>query len=406
MSVKHDPFAAMRSREFRFFIWAKFLLTVALQMQAVIVSWLIYDITKDTLALGLIGLTEAIPALGLALPGGIIADRYNRRKILILSTGIMLVASVFLAFYAYGFGSAALWPAYAVIFVIGAARGFFNPSQGPFWSQLVNKDHYVNASVWNSSMWQTGAVSGPALGGICYAWLGAGPSSIIVCVLILITMLYYVLIGNKPVVMSNRGEAIKESLKAGIAYVWNNKTLLSAIALDMFAVLFGGAVALLPAFADQILHTGPQGLGFLRAAPALGAVLMAAWLAFHPPYKKAGKKMLLCVGGFGICMIAFALSTNFYLSFFILLMSGVFDNVSVVIRSTILQTQTPDAMRGRVAAVNSIFVGSSNELGAFESGLAARLLGLVNSVIFGGCVTLLVTAVGWKKSPALRKLEL
>jgi MFS family permease len=406
MSVKHDPFAAMRSREFRFFIWAKFLLTVALQMQAVIVSWMIYDITKDTLALGLIGLTEAIPALGLALPGGIVADRYNRRKILILSTGIMLAASVFLAFYAYGFGTSALWPAYAVIFVIGAARGFFNPSQGPFWSQLVNKDHYVNASVWNSSMWQTGAVSGPALGGICYAWLGAGLSSIIVCVLILITMLYYILIGNKPVVMSNRGEAIKESLKAGIAYVWNNKTLLSAIALDMFAVLFGGAVALLPAFADQILHTGPEGLGFLRAAPALGAVLMATWLAFYPPHKNAGKKMFLCVGGFGICMIAFALSSNFYLSFFILLLSGVFDNVSVVIRSTILQTHTPDAMRGRVAAVNSIFVGSSNELGAFESGLAARLLGLVNSVIFGGCVTLLVTAVGWKKSPELRKLEL
>ncbi len=406
MQQKHDPFIAMRSREFRFFIWAKFLLTVALQMQAVIVSWLIYDITKDELALGMIGLTEAIPALGLALPGGIIADRYNRRKILLLSTGIMLMASVFLTLYAYGNITSAIWPAYVVIFIIGAARGFFNPSQGPFWSQLIDKQHYVNASVWNSSMWQTGAVSGPALGGICYAWLGAGVSSIIVCLLILITMLYYFFIGNKPVVISNRGEAIKESLKAGISFVFKNKILLSAIALDMFAVLFGGAVALLPAFADKVLHTGPQGLGFLRAAPAIGAVLMASWLAFHPPHKNAGKKMFLCVGGFGICMIAFALSTNFYLSFLILLLSGVFDNVSVVIRSTILQSHTPDHMRGRVAAVNSIFVGSSNEIGAFESGVAARLLGLVNSVVFGGCVTLLVTAIGWKKSPALRKLEL
>ena len=406
MQQKHDPFIAMRSREFRFFIWAKFLLTVALQMQAVIVSWLIYDITKDELALGMIGLTEAIPALGLALPGGIIADRYNRRKILLLSTGIMLMASVFLTLYAYGNITSAIWPAYVVIFIIGAARGFFNPSQGPFWSQLIDKQHYVNASVWNSSMWQTGAVSGPALGGICYAWLGAGVSSIIVCILILITMLYYFFIGNKPVVISNRGEAIKESLKAGISFVFKNKILLSAIALDMFAVLFGGAVALLPAFADKVLHTGPQGLGFLRAAPAIGAVLMASWLAFHPPHKNAGKKMFLCVGGFGICMIAFALSTNFYLSFLILLLSGVFDNVSVVIRSTILQSHTPDHMRGRVAAVNSIFVGSSNEIGAFESGVAARLLGLVNSVVFGGCVTLLVTAIGWKKSPALRKLEL
>ena len=257
MQQKHDPFIAMRSREFRFFIWAKFLLTVALQMQAVIVSWLIYDITKDELALGMIGLTEAIPALGLALPGGIIADRYNRRKILLLSTGIMLMASVFLTLYAYGNITSAIWPAYVVIFIIGAARGFFNPSQGPFWSQLIDKQHYVNASVWNSSMWQTGAVSGPALGGICYAWLGAGVSSIIVCLLILITMLYYFFIGNKPVVISNRGEAIKESLKAGISFVFKNKILLSAIALDMFAVLFGGAVALLPAFADKARYRLP-----------------------------------------------------------------------------------------------------------------------------------------------------
>ena len=406
MSQKHDPYAAMRSREFRFFIWAKLLLTIALQMQAVIVSWFIYDQTKDTLALGMIGLTEAIPALLLALPGGIIADRYNRRKILIASTLIMLLASIFLVFYAYGFGSTNLWPAYAVIFIVGAARGFYNPSQGPFWSQLVNKESYVNASVWNSSMWQTGAVSGPALGGICYAWLGAPISSIIVCVLIVITLTYYILIGNKPVFISNRAEPVLQSLVAGIKYVWNSKTLFSAIALDMFAVLFGGAVALLPAFADQILHVGPEGLGFLRAAPALGAVLMAFWLAFNPPRKNAGIKMLWCVGGFGLCMIAFALSGNFYLSFFILLISGMFDNVSVVIRSTILQTQTPDAMRGRVAAVNSIFVGSSNEIGAFESGLAAKLLGLVTSVVFGGCVTLGVTIAAYRLSPSLRKLNL
>ena len=406
MSRSHDAFAAMRSREFRFFIWAKLLLTLALQMQAVIVSWMIYDRTKDTLALGMIGLTEAIPALILALPGGIIADRYNRRKILIAATMIMLAASVFLTLYTYGIGASQLWPAYLVIFIIGAARGFYNPSQSPFWSQLVNKESYVNASVWNSSMWQTGAVSGPALGGVCYAWLGAPVSSIIVCVLIVITLIYFILISNKPVFISNRSEPVMQSLMAGIDYVWKSKTLLSAIALDMFAVLFGGAVALLPAFADQILHVGPQGLGFLRAAPAFGAVLMAFWLAFNPPRYKAGKKMLWCVAGFGLCMICFALSQSFYLSFLILLISGMFDNVSVVIRSTILQTQTPDNMRGRVAAVNSIFVGSSNELGAFESGLAARFLGLVTSVVFGGCVTLGVTLTAWRFSPSLRKLNL
>ena len=251
-----------------------------------------------------------------------------------------------------------------------------------------------------------GSSERPGFRCVCYAWLGAPVSSIIVCVLIVITLIYFILIGNKPVFISNRSEPVMQSLMAGIHYVWRSKTLLSAIALDMFAVLFGGAVALLPAFADQILHVGPQGLGFLRAAPAFGAVLMAFWLAFNPPRQNAGKKMLWCVAGFGLCMICFALSENFYLSFLILLISGMFDNVSVVIRSTILQTQTPDAMRGRVAAVNSIFVGSSNELGAFESGLAARLLGLVTSVVFGGCVTLGVTLTAWRYSPSLRKLNL
>ena len=406
MAGAHDPFAAMRSPEFRFFIWAKFLLTVALQMQVIIVSLLIYEKTKDVLALGLIGLIEAIPALSLALPGGIIADRYSRKKILMISVMVMLAGSVFLAFYASGYGPHSTWPAYAVVFLVGAARGFYNPAQGPFWSQLVDRKDYVNASVWNSSMWETGNVTGPAVGGILYAWLGPMYSSVIVCAVMLFTLMLYSGIAHKPIVLSNRDETIWNSLKAGLAYVWQSKTLLSAIALDMFAVLFGGAVALLPAFADQILHVGPQGFGFLRAAPALGAVTMAGWLAFHPPRQKAGRKMLYCVAGYGICMIVFALSKNFFLSFFILLLSGGLDNVSVVIRSTILQTQTPDAMRGRVASVNSIFVGSSNELGAFESGVAARLLGLVNSVVAGGVITLLVTGVAWKKAPSLRELDL
>lgn len=406
MARAHDPFAAMRSPEFRFFIGAKFLLTVALQMQVIIVSLLIYDKTKDVLALGMIGLTEAVPALMLALPGGIVADRYNRRKILIVSVFVMLAASVFLALYAGGYGSDSTWPAYAVVFIVGAARGLYNPAQGPFWSQLVDRENYVNASVWNSSMWETGNVTGPALGGILYAWLGPAQSSIVVCSIIVIVLFLYAGISNKPVVLSNRDEAVWSSLKAGLSYVWKSKTLLSAIALDMFAVLFGGAVALLPAFADQILHIGPQGYGFLRAAPALGAVTMAGWLAFHPPRLNAGKKMLYCVAGYGICMIVFALSKSFFLSFFILLLSGGLDNVSVVIRSTILQTQTPDAMRGRVAAVNSIFVGSSNELGAFESGVAAKFLGLINSVVAGGVITLLVTGIAWKKAPSLRQLNL
>jgi MFS family permease len=255
-------------------------------------------------------------------------------------------------------------------------------------------------------MWQIGAVTGPALGGLCYGLIGPTESLYIVSGLILLTLLFYSLISNKPVAPSNKNETIKESLKAGLNYFFKQQVLIAAITLDLFAVLFGGAVALLPAFADQVLHVGPEGLGILRSAPAIGSVLMSFLLAFIPPRKNAGNKMLICVSGFGLCMIGFALSENYYLSFAMLLLSGVFDNVSVVIRSTILQTYTPNEMRGRIAAVNSIFVGSSNEIGAFESGVAARLLGLVNSVVFGGCMTLVVTGITYKFAPVLRKLHL
>jgi MFS family permease len=407
MSSQHDPYAALRYGGFRFFLLGKLLLTVALQMQAIVASWLIYEQTKDPFALGLIGLTEAIPALSLALPGGLLADRYNRRKLMIASTVLMLLVSVALVFYTFGDTAAiGTWPAYTVIFFIGLARGFYNPAQSSFWGQLLPKEKYINASVWNSSLWQVGAVTGPAIGGLCYAWIGAGWTSLIVCILIAIVLVAYMLIKNRPMPVVDRNEPVKEALRTGIKFFFSNQLLLSAVSLDLFAVLFGGAVALLPAFADQILHTGPEGLGFLRSAPAIGAVLMAALLAFRPPAKGAGKLMLWCVAGFGLCMIAFALSTNFWLSLFVLIISGMLDNVSVVIRSTILQSYTPNEMRGRVSAVNSIFVGSSNEIGAFESGLAAKFLGLVNSIVFGGAMTLLVVGITWNKASTLRKLDL
>ena len=247
---------------------------------------------------------------------------------------------------------------------------------------------------------------GPALGGLCYAQIGPFYSSIIVASVMLAVTLLYFSLKPTPVPEKIIGESAAESLKTGIRFFFQQPILLSAVTLDLFAVLFGGAVALLPAFADQILHTGPEGLGYLRSAPALGAVLMALVLAFKPPHKNAGKKMLFCVAGFGACMIGFALSTSFALSFFLLMLSGMFDNVSVVIRSTILQLFTPDKMRGRIAAVNSIFIGSSNELGAFESGVAARLLGLTNSVIFGGAMTLVVVTITNKMAPMLKKLNL
>ncbi len=402
----HDPYASLRFREFRFFIWAKLLLTLALQMQAVIISWLVYEKTHDPLSLGIIGLAEAIPAISLSLYGGHIADRVSRKSILIITTWLMLLGSIFLVFYVYDYVGSSVWFAYLVIFIIGVARGFYYPAQSAFWAQLVPKDNYVNSSTWNSTVWQLGAVAGPALGGLSYAYLGAGISSIIVCGFIAICILYYYRISHKPIALFNQTETLKQSLLSGIRFVFKNELFKAALSLDLFAVLFGGAVALLPMFADQILHVGPEGLGFLRAAPAVGAVLMALLMAHHPPRKNAGIKLMLCVTGFGLCMIAFALSHNFYLSFGILFLSGAFDNVSVVIRSTILQSFTPDEMRGRVASVNNIFVGSSNEIGAFESGTAAKLFGLAPSVVLGGAATLLVVAITYKLSPGLRKLQL
>lgn len=401
-----DPFAALRYKDYRQFISAKFFLTVALQMQAVIMSWFIYEKTKDPLSLGLIGLVEAVPALSIALFGGHLADRLSRKKLMIWSTMLTFLASVFLVVVVKEIFQNQVTLVYGTIFLIGLARGFHAPTQAAFWPQLVPKEKYVNASTWNSSLWQVGAVTGPALGGFSYAWFGAYYSSIAVCLFVVVTLALYFFMEDRHVVYKNAGESISESLSKGVRFVFSNQLIISAITLDLFAVLFGGAVALLPIFADEVLKTGPQGLGILRAAPAVGAVAMALFLAYFPPHNNAGKKMLLSVAGFGLCMIAFALSKNFWLSCFLLFLSGALDNISVVIRSTIIQTFTPDEMRGRVSAVNSIFVGSSNELGAFESGLAAKFLGLIPSVVLGGCVTMVVVVVTALKAKELRRLKL
>ncbi|HRH83957.1 MAG TPA: MFS transporter, partial [Bacteroidia bacterium] len=298
------------------------------------------------------------------------------------------------------------WPIYLTIFLIGLARGFHAPTQAAFWGQLVPKEHYVNASTWNSSLWQVAAVIGPAMGGFFYGWIGVFYSSLVVCAFIIATMICYLLIKDRYVDYHNKTESVLQSLKTGVNFVFKNQFIISAISLDLFAVLFGGAVALLPVFADQVLHVGAEGLGLLRAAPAVGSVVMAIYLAFHPPRKDAGYKMLASVAGFGLCMIGFALSSSFILSLLLLFMSGVFDNVSVVIRSTVIQSFTPDEMKGRVSAVNSIFVGSSNELGAFESGVMAKLMGLIPSVLFGGGMTLLVVIITFLKAKKLKELNL
>lgn len=406
---KHDPIAALRFTEFRFYILGRFFLTMAVNFQAVCVGWQIYELTKDPLSLGLIGLTEAIPYILIALFAGYVVDHYDRRKILMLAISILIASSALLFFYSYNISGVNLkstLPIYLLILITGLARGFVSPSMFAIMSSIVPKKIFSNSSTWNSTVWQIGAVGGPALGGFMYGFLGVASAYLFNTLFFGLSFIFFSFIATRAIIKSEKVESIRESITAGMRFVFSNQLLLGALSLDLFAVFFGGAVALLPMFADQILHVGPKGLGVLRAAPAIGALVMAIILTFNPLKQNAGKKLLVSVALFGACSIGFALSRNYYLSILFLALGGAFDNISVVIRTTIVQMFTPDNMRGRVSSVNSIFIGSSNEIGAFESGFAARILGLVPSVIFGGSMTLLVTIITAKFAPKLRNLKL
>jgi MFS family permease len=401
----------LKEKEYRFFISTRFLLTVALQIQAVAIGWEIYSLTHDVLSLGLIGLAEAIPALTVALFAGHAADVYNRRNILLFALGTMFLGALGVLYIThptvrnlYSQTSIVNF-LYFFIFLSGLARGFYSPTAFAFLSQIIHRSKLPQASTINSSVWQIAAVAGPASAGFLYADAGISITFIIVSALIGLSFISIIRIQSKPVSDLKPSEGMIKSLKAGVSYVYNNKVILSALSLDMFSVLFGGAVALLPVFADEILHVGPQGLGFLRAAPSLGSALTMIVIAMLPQMKKPGSTLIKAVGGFGLCMLLFGISTNFYLSLVILFLSGVFDSVSVVVRSNILQLETPDDMRGRVSAVNTIFIGSSNEIGAFESGLAAKLLGTVSSVVFGGCMTLGIVAYTQIKAKKLKEYK-
>ncbi len=379
-------------------------------MQSVIVGWQIYQLTHDALSLGMIGMAEAIPYISVALFAGHIADRVDRKKIILLSSmvfflcaaGLLLISTSFHHMLA-NFGTL---PIYLIIFITGLARGFISPAQSAFAAQLVPRELFGNASTWNSVLWQIAAVTGPAIGGLVYGFAGIGPAYSLVAVFSALSVFFYYFIKKKPMPEQTKEENIWQSLSTGVKFVFQNQIILSAISLDMFAVFFGGAVSVLPIFADQVLHTGAEGLGLLRAAPAVGAIVMSLRQAYKPMFVNAGRNLLICVTGFGVSMIVFALSKNFYLTLFILMLSGAFDNVSVIIRATIIQIYTPDEMRGRVSSVNGIFIGSSNELGSFESGVAAKLMGLIPSVIFGGSMTLAVVAVVRSWAPKLRKLKM
>jgi MFS family permease len=405
-----DAFAVMHVRNFRYFLLFRICLTMASLMMSVIVGWQVYEITHDVLWLGMIGLFEVVPQIVTSLFAGHYIDMLNRRKIIrftiilpILSSVILLLYSIYSSTLASRLGA---YPIFITIFITGFARGIIAPTIVALLGQMLPRKLYANAATWNSATWQASAVMGPAIGGIVYGFFGVVTAYALVLTLFILAfiMITFVRVGMHEVTPTKEG--IFSRIRTGFRFVFATPELLGAFSLDMFAVLFGGAVAMLPVFASDILHVGPQGLGLLRACPAIGATLMAFVLMFKPPVRETGKILFLTVIGFGLCMIAFALSKNFFLSAFILVLSGGFDNVSVVIRGTILQLFTPDEMRGRVASINSIFIGSSNELGAFESGVAARLMGLVPSVIFGGIMTLAVVIITGRLNKPLRRLSL
>jgi MFS family permease len=409
---KKDPYAALRYKEFNVFLLLRFAMVFAWSMQFIIIEWEVYRMTKSALSLGIIGLMEVIPAIGMALFAGHIVDQKEKKGMLlkcilgfsIISFGLFLLT--WPPFVSRFSTNKILYSIYFLVFLGGLVRAFLGPTIFSLMSLIVPKKVYPNAATWSSSVWQIGAVVGPAVAGFSITFIGVHWSMCFVFGCSIIALLLLTQIGSKPILNPKIGEPVMESLKEGIKFVYTNKSILGALTLDMVAVLFGGAVALLPIFAQDILKVGPEGFGVLRAAPAVGALLTMFVSAHLPFYKNAGIKLLAAIFGFGICIIVFGLSTWFWLSVFALFMSGVTDGISVVIRQTILQLKTPDSMRGRVAAVSSIFVGSSNELGAFESGLTAKLMGTVTAVVFGGSMTLLIVVFTGIKLPGFRNLDL
>jgi MFS family permease len=408
--MKTDGLGALRIRDYRLFVGFRFFMNLAIQMQGLIIGWQVYELTRDPLFLGLVGLIEAVPFIAVALYAGHIADLRNRKRI-ILAFQLLLIAGTVLLFafsldlerFYRTFG---LIPIFAVVALTGVARTFIAPATTALSAQLVPRDLYPNASTWNSVTWHVSAITGPALGGLIYGFLGVRAAYGTILVFDALAIGLLAALAGRPVSRPDAEEPLGRRLASGLRFVFRNQIMLASMSLDMFGVLFGGAVSMLPVFAAEVLHVGPQGLGFLRAAPMAGAVLMSLLLAWRPPMRRTGRTLFIAVSGFGASIILFALSRSFALSLALLFLSGLFDNISVVIRATVMQLVTPDEMRGRVASVNGIFIGSSNEIGSFESGVAARLMGLVPSVVFGGAMTLLVVAVTAKAAPLLRRLDL
>ena len=410
--AKNDPYAALRIKEFNIFLLVRFILVFGWSMQFVVIEWQVYALTKDPLALGIIGLCEFLPAFFLAPFAGHIVDKKEKRNLFTLCIALFSLISFGLFWLTSNNVESSweinsiLYTIYTLVFFGGVLRAFFGPTIFSLIALLVPKKAYPNAATWSSSTWKGANVFGALMGGFLIAWIDVHYTLGIIFLLVVVAFLLVFQINKKPILNKESNESVKESLKAGLRFVFNDKVILGALTLDMIAVLFGGAVAIFAVFAKDILDAGPKGFGLLNAALSSGSIITMLATTYIPITKNTGKKLLFSVFGFGVCMIIFGASKLLWLSVLALFFSGVFDGISMVVRQTILQLKTPDSMRGRVGAVNSMFVGSSNELGALESGIAARIFGAPLAVVLGGTVTLIVVGVIGLKNKPLRELDL
>jgi len=400
--ARHDPYAALRLPDYRRLMVAAVASSIGGEIQAVAVGWELYERTRSPMVLGLVGLVQILPVYALALPAGHAADRHSRTRIFVMAQGVLAVATLGLA--AFSFGRGPIWIAYACLALTGVGQSFLRPARWSLMPQVVPRKHLQSAITWNSTSWQFAAIVGPAIGGLILARSGGAGWAFLANAALALVAAASIASIRAPRAPVHAEPTSLGSFLAGFKFVWSNDLILATITLDLFAVLLGGATALLPMFASDILHVGPVGLGWLRSAESIGAVMMAVGLAHRRPFRRAGPALLAAVAVFGLAMIGFGLSTDIRLSFLMLLIAGAVDNISIVVRSTLVQVLTPDTMRGRVSAVNGLFIGTSNELGGFESGLTAAWFGPVASVVGGGIGTILVVvavAVLW---PGVRRL--
>ncbi|MFN8290442.1 MAG: MFS transporter [Chitinophagaceae bacterium] len=401
----------LRYKEFRFFIIARYFLIMALRMLGTVAAYQLFKLTQDSFSIGMAGLSEFIPVFLLALYAGHVIDQSDKRTLLVkgvLTYSLCVIALIIITSPWFGRHVHTRTPQvffYGVIFCTGAIRAFTGPATNAIISQLIPRDILQYAANISSSTWLAASITGHASAGFFIAWFGVHATFYIILAYVLTAALLISFISKKPAANTNKDIRAWDSVKEGLQFVFNNKIMLGAISLDLFAVLFGGAVALIPEFADKILKVGPIGFGWLNAAMDIGSVIMITTLTLWPMKKKQGYRLMYVVAGFGLFIILFGFSKWYWLSFLALLIAGMMDGISVIIRGTILQLTTPDDKRGRVSSVNSMFINSSNELGQFESGFMAKAMGTVPSVIFGGCMTLLVVIITWFKAPGLRKFE-